>query len=49
MGTTLANTPFDNDIFQSQLTKAIEYALHIIYDAYKFIDFAVALTDYMGE
>lgn len=40
---------YDSDFFQKQFPKALEYALHIINDTCKFIDFAVALTDYMGE
>lgn len=49
MGTILSDKAYDADSFQKQLLKAMEYALHIIDDANKFIDFAIALTDYMGE
>ena len=49
METTLTDKVYDCDFFQKQFPKALEYALHIINDTCKFIDFAVALTDYMGE
>ena len=49
METTLTDKVYDSDFFQKQFPKALEYALHIINDTCKFIDFAVALTDYMGE
>lgn len=45
MGITLTEKVYEQEL----LTKAIEYASHIINDTHKFIDFAIALTDYMGE
>lgn len=37
------------DILDQKFPQAIEYSLHIIYQTNKFLDFAVALVDYMGE
>ena len=37
------------EVFEKEMPKAIEYASHIIMETSNFIDFAVALVDYMDE
>lgn len=37
------------EVFKKKMPKAIEYASHIIMETSNFIDFAVALVDYMEE
>ena len=37
------------EVFEKKMPKAIEYASHIIMETSNFIDFAVALVDYMDE
>ena len=37
------------EVFEKNMPKAIEYASHIIMETSNFIDFAVALVDYMDE
>ena len=38
-----------NTILEQKMPLAIEYASHILPESKNFIDFAVELTDYMGE
>lgn len=37
------------EVLENKMPKAIEYASHIIMETDSFIEFAVALVDYMGE
>lgn len=37
------------EVIENKMPKAIEYASHIIMETGNFIEFAVALVDYMGE
>ena len=37
------------EVLENKMSKAIEYASHIILETDNFIEFAVALVDYMGE
>lgn len=37
------------EVLENKMPMAIEYASHIIMEADDFIDFSVALVDYMGE
>ena len=37
------------EVLENKMPKAIEYASHIIMETSNFIDFAVALVDYMEE
>ena len=38
-----------NEVLEKKMPKALEYASHIIYESKNFMDFAIALADYMGE
>lgn len=37
------------EVLDNKMPKAVEYASHIIMEVDGFMDFAVALVDYMGE
>ncbi len=38
-----------NNVFENQMPKALEYATQVILETQGFLDFAVALVDFMGE